>query len=41
MHLYVREDVDIRERIKPNGQAIVFIKEAYVIHPWSATETCC
>jgi GT2 family glycosyltransferase len=29
-----REDVDIRERIKLNGQAIVFIKEAYVIHPW-------
>ena len=29
-----REDVDIRERIKLDGQPILFIKEAYVIHPW-------
>ena len=28
------EDVDIRERIKLDGQPILFIKEAYVIHPW-------
>ncbi len=29
-----REDVDIRERIILNGQAILFVKDAYVIHPW-------
>jgi GT2 family glycosyltransferase len=28
------EDVDIRERIKLDGQPMLFIKEAYVIHPW-------
>ena len=28
------EDVDIRERIKQTNQPIIFIKEAYCIHPW-------
>lgn len=28
------EDVDIRERIKINGQPILFLKDAFVIHPW-------
>lgn len=28
------EDVDIRERIKLDGQPMLFLKEAYVIHPW-------
>jgi GT2 family glycosyltransferase len=28
------EDVDIRERIKQTDQLIVFIKEAFCIHPW-------
>jgi GT2 family glycosyltransferase len=28
------EDVDIRERIKKTNQSILFIKEAFVIHPW-------
>ncbi len=29
-----REDVDIRERIKLDRQPILFVKDAYVIHPW-------
>lgn len=29
-----REDVDLRERIKLDGQPMLFLKEAYVIHPW-------
>jgi hypothetical protein len=30
----MEDDVDIRERIKLDGQSMLFIKEAYVIHPW-------
>jgi GT2 family glycosyltransferase len=28
------EDVDLSERIKKDNQAILFVKEACVIHPW-------
>jgi GT2 family glycosyltransferase len=31
---FYMEDVDIRERIKKTNQPILFVKEAYVIHPW-------
>jgi len=32
-HMYM-EDVDIRERIKLDKQPILFLKNAFVIHPW-------
>ncbi len=28
------EDVDLGERIKKDNQAVLFVREAYVIHPW-------
>jgi GT2 family glycosyltransferase len=33
-YIIYQEDADIRERIKLTGQPILFLKEAFVIHPW-------